>query len=167
MIVILCAYLQNLYSLTPGLGLVTLAPVAKVICVCTYQGLYEVKERPFNWDLKNLVSVNKILINLREILIFYFTFLFSQQIYKDVAQKTHDYIWAVLCNLERCCLLSLFGFFLMLNNYSLEFTSHFILDHAGPPVLNTQTIPGWVGINSQCSSLPGILFSAGKEMHHF
>lgn len=47
MIVFLRAYLQN-YVLTPGLGLVTLAPIAEVICVHTSQGLCEVKERPFN-----------------------------------------------------------------------------------------------------------------------
>lgn len=81
MIVILCAYLQN-YVLTPGLGLVTLAPVAAVICVCTYQGLCEVK-KTIHLRLKNLVSVNKILINLRKILDFYIPLLFSNQIHRN------------------------------------------------------------------------------------
>lgn len=108
-IVILCAYLQN-YVLTytwagPGHSGTS---CQRYLCVHISRALRGQRET-IQLRLDKPCQCKQNSYQFERNIDFYITFLFSQQIYKDVAQKTHDYILtALLCNLERCPLLRFF-----------------------------------------------------------
>lgn len=110
MIVILCAYLQN-YVLTytwAGHGH-SGTSCQSYLCAHISRALRGQRET-IQLRLDKPCQCKQNSYQFERNIDFYITFLFSQQIYKDVAQKTHDYISTVLlCNLERCPLLSFFS----------------------------------------------------------
>lgn len=125
MTVILCAYLQNcvLTHTWAGPGH-SGTSCWSYLCVHISRALRG-QRRPFNWDLKNLVSVKKILINLRKILgLLHPIALFPSNLQKWNMNRTESSWLHMKCSPLQFRKMELF---LMLNNYSSEFISPFIL----------------------------------------